>query len=301
MAESSPEKKSSTEEKKAPKKTSAGPDFATIGGFILAIGAIAGGLLMEGGKIADVAQVTSALIVLGGTIGAVMITTPLTVLIRAAKQLPSVFFPSVAATDTVIEEIIEYATAARKNGIVSLEQQAAAIQDPFLRKALGLAVDGIETGNIREIMELEISLSEHHSDAEAKVFEAAGGYAPTIGIIGAVLGLIQVMKNLANIEEVGRGIAVAFVATIYGVAVANIVFLPAANKLKARAQEKTQIRELMLEGVLSIAEGLNQKLIRMKLEAYSEKHGKEEKAKKKQPAGAKNASEAPPNAAPAEG
>jgi chemotaxis protein MotA len=301
MAESSPEKKSSTEKKKAPKKTSAGPDFATIGGFILAIGAIAGGLLMEGGKIADVAQVTSALIVLGGTIGAVMITTPLTVLIRAAKQLPSVFFPSVAVTDTVIEEIIEYATAARKNGIVSLEQQAAAIQDPFLRKALGLAVDGIETGNIREIMELEISLSEHHADAEAKVFEAAGGYAPTIGIIGAVLGLIQVMKNLANIEEVGRGIAVAFVATIYGVAVANIVFLPAANKLKARAHEKTQIRELMLEGVLSIAEGLNQKLIRMKLEAYSEKHGKEEKAKKKQPAGAKNASEAPPNAAPAEG
>jgi len=301
MAESSPEKKPSAEKKKTPKKTSAGPDFATIGGFILAIGAIAGGLLMEGGKIADVAQVTSALIVLGGTIGAVMITTPLPVLIRAAKQIPSVFFSSVAATDTVIEEIIEYATAARKNGIVSLEQQAAAIQDPFLRKALGLAVDGIETGNIREIMELEITLSEHHADAEAKVFEAAGGYAPTIGIIGAVLGLIQVMKNLANIEEVGRGIAVAFVATIYGVAIANIVFLPAANKLKARAHEKTQIRELMLEGVLSIAEGLNQKLIRMKLEAYSQKHGKEEKAKKKQPAAVKTASNAPPNAAPAEG
>ncbi len=259
---------------------------------------------MEGGKVQDVAQVTSALIVLGGTLGAVMITTPLPILLRAAKQLPSVIFPSTAVTDNVIDEIIEYAAAARKNGILSLEQQAAAIQDPFLRKALGLAVDGIETGNIREIMELEITLSEQHADQEAKVFEAAGGYAPTIGIIGAVLGLIQVMKNLANIDEVGRGIAVAFVATIYGVAVANIVFLPFANKLKTRAHARTLTRELMLDGVLSIAEGLNQNLIRMKLEAYSEQHGKPEKAKKadkKAPGAAKTSKEAPANAAPAEG
>jgi len=120
-------------------------------------------------------------------------------------------------------------------------------------------------------MELEITMFEQSAEAEAKVFEAAGGYAPTIGIIGAVLGLIQVMKNLANIDEVGRGIAVAFVATIYGVAVANIIFLPVATKLKARAKEAVHVRELMLEGVLSIAEGLNQKLIRVKLEAYS--HG----------------------------
>ena len=184
---------------------------------------------------------------------------------------------------------------------MSLEKEAATIADPFLRKALNLAVDGTDLQELRKMMELEIALSEQASDAEARVWESAGGYAPTIGIIGAVLGLIQVMKNLANIEEVGRGIAVAFVATIYGVAIANIVFLPAANKLKARAHEKTQIRELMLEGVLSIAEGLNQKLIRMKLEAYSQKHGKEEKAKKKQPAAVKTASNAPPNAAPAEG
>src|SRR4029077_2785581 len=129
----------------------------------------------------------------------------------------------------------------------------------FLKKALGLAVDGIETDKIRDIMELEIEIFEQKSEAEAKVFEAAGGYAPTIGIIGAVLGLIQVMKNLADIDEVGRGIAVAFVATIYGVASANILFLPIANKLKARGKEAVQLRELMLEGVLSIAEGVNQK------------------------------------------
>jgi chemotaxis protein MotA len=302
MAESKPETKGEAQKKPA-KSTSAGPDFATIAGLLLALGGIAAGLLMEGGKVSDIAQVTSAIIVLAGTIGAVMVTTPLPVLIRAAKKLPSIFFPSVPVTDTIIEEIIEYATLARKRGIVSLEQQVAAIKDPFLRKPLSLAVDGIETGSIREIMELEITLSEQHADAEAKVFEAAGGYAPTIGIIGAVLGLIQVMKNLANIEEVGRGIAVAFVATIYGVAVANIIFLPAANKLKARAHELSRTREMMLEGVLSIAEGLNQKLIRMKIEAYSDSHGKEKAGKDgkdKKKAGA-DAKTAPSNAAPAAG
>jgi chemotaxis protein MotA len=254
------------------KKSSFRPDFATIGGLILALGGIIAGLIMEGGKIQDIAQITSALIVLGGTMGAVMITTPLPILIRAAKQVSSVIFGKVQETNDIIEEIIGYATRARKNGIVSLEQDAESIRDEFLKKALGLAVDGIETNKIRDIMELEIEVFEQKSEAEAKVFESAGGYAPTIGIIGAVLGLIQVMKNLADIDEVGRGIAVAFVATIYGVAAANIIFLPVANKLKARAKEAVQLREMMLQGVLSIAEGLNQKLIRMQLEAYAQKN-----------------------------
>jgi chemotaxis protein MotA len=249
-------------------KSSLKPDFATIGGLILAVGGIAAGLLMEGGKVQDVAQATSALIVLGGTIGAVMITTPLPVFIRAVTKLGSIVFGRSESVAAAIEEIIRFATQARKEGLVSLETQVAAIEDPFLKKALSLAVDGIESVKIRDIMELEIQLFEEHVEAEAKVFESAGGYAPTIGIIGAVLGLIQVMKNLANIDEVGRGIAVAFVATIYGVATANIVFLPAASKLKARGREAIQIRELMLEGVLSIADGVNQKLIRLKLEAY---------------------------------
>src|SRR5580658_6373092 len=249
-------------------KASFKPDFATIGGLVLAFGGISAGLIMEGGRVQDVAQITSALIVLGGTIGAVMITTPLQILIGAAKRFGTVFFGKEESPAATIEEIIGYATQARKDGIVSLESQAAAIQDPFLNKALSLAVDGIESSSIRDIMELEIELFEDKVDAEARVFEAAGGYAPTIGIIGAVLGLILVMKNLANIDEVGRGIAAAFVATIYGVASANIIFLPAAGKLKARGREAVQIRELMLEGVLSIADGVNQKLIRRKLEAY---------------------------------
>src|SRR6266699_1825250 len=268
------------EPKAAKSKTSSKPDFATIGGLLLALGGIAGCLLLEGGKLQDVAQVTSAMIVLGGTIGAVMIKTPLSVLIRAAKQLGNVFFSKTESVGDTVEEIIEFATLARKNGIVSLESQAASIQDPFLKKALDLAVDGIEPAKIRDIMELEIGLFEQNADAESKVYEAAGGYAPTIGIIGAVLGLIQVMKNLANIDEVGRGIAVAFVATIYGVGVANIIFLPAAAKLKARAHEAVRTRELILEGILGIAEGINQKLIRIKLEAYVEKHSPSKKTQK---------------------
>jgi chemotaxis protein MotA len=266
--------------KAAKSKGSAKPDFATLGGILLALGGIAGGLIMDGGKVRDVAQISAAVIVLGGTIGAVMITTPLSVLIRAGKQLGSVFFSRSESVSDKVAEIIEYATQARKNGIVSLESQADAIQDPFLKKALGLAVDGIEPGKIRDIMELEIVLFEQNAEAESKVFEAAGGYAPTIGIIGAVLGLIQVMKNLANIDEVGRGIAVAFVATVYGVASANIFFLPTASKLKARAHEIVRTRELMLEGVLGIAEGINQKLIKIKLEAYLEKEPSPKKEKK---------------------
>jgi chemotaxis protein MotA len=143
-----------------------------------------------------------------------------------------------------------------------------AVEDPFLRKAMNLAVDGIEMSQIRSIMELDLSLVEQDGEAEAKVYEAAGGYAPTIGIIGAVLGLINVMKNLANIDEVGRGIAAAFVATIYGVGSANLFFLPAGSKLRSRMQDAVRTRELMLEGVLSIVEGLNPKLIRTKLDAY---------------------------------
>lgn len=235
---------------------------------MLAVGGILAGLIMEGGKVQDVAQVTAALIVFGGTLGAVMVTTPLHVLVRTAKHLGMIFFYRAQPAQETIEAIIGYATQARKQGIVSLEQQASKIPDTFLRKAFDLAVDGIEMREIRTTMELELTLMEQDGEAEAKVFEAAGGYSPTIGIIGAVLGLIQVMKNLANIDEVGRGIAVAFVATIYGVASANLFFLPAANKLRSRVHDRVRIRELMLEGVLSIVEGLNPKLIHTKLEAY---------------------------------
>ena len=253
----------------ASKKSGGKPDLATLLGVFLALGGIVGGLLLEGGKLHDIAQLTAALIVLGGTMGAVMVSTPMRVILHAIKRLRHVVMDTESAPHLVIEEIILYASSARRKGLVSLEQDAASRADPFLRKALGLAVDGCDLGELKKMMELEIQVAEQHADLEAKVFENAGGYSPTIGIIGAVLGLIQVMKNLANIDEVGHGIAVAFVATVYGVALANLFLLPAANKIKARAHSEIQLNELMLEGVIAIVEGMNPKLIRSKLEAYS--------------------------------
>ena len=275
------------------KKGSTKPDFATIGGLSLALLGIIGGLLLEKGKISDVAQYTAAIIVLGGTFGAVLVSTPLPVFIRGMKRLGSVLFEKSLSPDALIEEIIGYATKARKNGLVSLEQEADQIEDPFLRKALTLAVDGTDLQEIRKMLELEIGILEHHGDEEAKVFESAGGYAPTIGIIGAVMGLIQVMKHLEDIAEVGKGIAVAFVATVYGVGIANILLLPAATKIKARNHAAMQMKELVVEGVAGIVEGLNPKLIRSKLEAYAGPHkaGKAAKAAKGASAGAPAAAE----------
>ena len=243
-------------------------DFGTIGGVALAVGGIAGGLILEGGRIRDVAQITAALIVFSGTFGAVMVSTPIPVLKGALKLFVHLFFDRAESADNLVEEIIKYATKARKSGLVSLEQEALQIEDEFLKKALNLAVDGTDMQELRSMMELEIQLQESRGLAQAKVFESAGGYAPTIGIIGAVLGLIQVMKNLANIEEVGHGIAVAFVATVYGVGLANIILIPAANKIRARLHQRLEMREMMLQGVIGIVEGMNPKMIRNKLEAY---------------------------------
>jgi chemotaxis protein MotA len=244
------------------------PDIGTIGGIALALGGIIGGLLMEGGKIRDISQITAAIIVLGGTLGAVLVSTPMSVLKGALLRLISILMDKTQPPDSAIEELIAYATKARKNGLVSLESEAAEIQDPFLKKALTLAVDGTDLQEIRNMMQLDMDITDNRAQAEAKVFECGGGYSPTIGIIGAVMGLIQVMKNLANIEEVGHGIAVAFVATVYGVALANILLLPAAAKIKSRIERDTELKELKLEGVIAIVEGLNPKLIRSKLDAY---------------------------------
>ncbi len=231
---------------------------------------ILGGLILEKGKIQDVVQGTAAMIVLGGTFGAVLITNPLPVVLRGLAQMQAVFFERSSSTEAAIENLIGYASKARKNGIVSLEAEAASIPDPFLRKALGLAVDGTDLQEIRNMMEIDIALAEESAEAEAKVWEAAGGYAPTIGIIGAVMGLIQVMKHLEDIKEVGHGIAVAFVATVYGVGSANILFLPMANKLRVRARAAARLRDMTLEGVIGIVEGLNPTLIRMKLDSYND-------------------------------
>jgi chemotaxis protein MotA len=269
-----------------PKGGSVRPDLSTLIGIVLAMAGIIGGLILEKGSIGDIAQFTAALIVMGGTFGAVMVTTPLPVFLRAIKGLKAVFFEQVSSRPAIIEALIQYAAKARKNGIVSLETEASSIADPFLRKALSLAVDGTDLQELRKMMEIDITLTEQAAENEAKVWEAAGGYAPTIGIIGAVMGLIQVMKHLEDIKEVGHGIAVAFVATVYGVASANIFFLPAATKLKARLREAVVIKEMTLDGIAGIVEGLNPTLIRMKLETYNQEPARKAKAAKpsKEPA-----------------
>lgn len=245
------------------------PDFATLVGLVLAVGGIVGGLMLEGGHPGEILAPTALLIVLGGTLGAVMVTTPLSAIRRAAAALKDVFFDHGEPPDALIDKIVALATTARKNGIVSLEDEAGLIADPFLRKALMLAVDGIDLHELRKMMDLEIEIAEQDAESDARVFESAGGYSPTIGIIGAVLGLIQTMKQLADIDKVGHGIATAFVATIYGVGFANVFFLPAGAKIKARSAERVRLLELIVEGVVGIVEGLNPKLIRSKLEAYA--------------------------------
>ncbi len=244
------------------------PDLSTLVGIGLALAGLIGGLLLERGSIQDIAQTTAAMIVLGGTFGAVLVTTPLHVVLRAFRRLGDVFLDSAESHSAVIDNLIWFASKARREGIVSLENDAESIADPFLRKALNQAVDGTDLQELRKMMEIDLAQSEQAHEAEARVWESAGGYAPTIGIIGAVMGLIQVMKHLEDIKEVGHGIAVAFVATIYGVGSANIFFLPAASKLRARLRETIALKEMILEGVAAIVEGLNPTLIRLKLESF---------------------------------
>ena len=246
------------------------PDYATFAGLALAVVGILGGLALENGQIQDVSQVTALLIVFGGTLGAVLVSTPATTLIRAFKHSSVMFFEEPRDDESLVARILHFAMLARRGGITSIEAQAMEVENPLLRKGLLLAVDGVDTMEIRRQMELEVRVGEDRAEEDARVFEAAGGYAPTIGIIGAVLGLIQVMKHLDAVSEIGKGIAVAFVATVYGVASANLLLLPAAAKLRFRARREIQTQELIVEGVLAIAEGLNPYLIRMRLETFLE-------------------------------
>lgn len=268
-------------------------DVGTCAGLLLAAAGILGGLLLEGGKAADVLQYTAAMIVVAGTAGAVMVTTPPSLLIAALKRIKDVLWDTTPSTAMITAQLLEFARQARRTGIVSLESEMEKLSDPFFRKALSLAVDGMDLQDLRRVMELEIEMAERRADAEAKVFETAGGYAPTIGIIGAVLGLIQVMKHLDDIERVGHGIAVAFVATVYGVGLANLVLLPMGNKLKARLERSAHFKELIVEGVIGIAEGMNPKLIEIKLEAFL---GEGEQARQRTGAGTAVSSSARPAA-----
>ena len=243
-------------------------DKSSLSGIVLALGGIIAGLVLEGGNLGQILQPTAAMIVFGGTLGAVMLQFPLPVLLQAVRRLASVFVSPKQDPAQTIHRLVQYAQKARREGIVSLDADLAEIEDPFLRKSLMLAVDGTEPDELRKIMELELNNQAEHEDQVPQVFESAGGFAPTIGIIGAVLGLIQVMQHLDKIDEVGRGIAVAFVATIYGVGSANLLYLPIAGKMKIRIRDEQIIREMTLEGVASILEGMNPRMLETKLLSF---------------------------------
>jgi chemotaxis protein MotA len=243
-------------------------DIASIGGILVAIVGILAGMMIEGGSIGQITQPTAALIVVGGTMGAVMLQFPLKTFLDALKQAMKVFFSSSADGEEVLKQLVQFANKARRSGIVSLDQDLGSVKDPFLKQALMLAIDGTEPNEVRKIMQMELENKSEMEEKIPQVFEAAGGYSPTVGIIGAVLGLIQVMQHLDNIIEVGRGIAVAFVATIYGVALANLICLPAAGKLKIRHREEQMVKEMMLEGVISILEGMNPRMMETKLRTF---------------------------------
>jgi len=240
-------------------------DKASWGGVVLGLGGIVGGLLLEGGRLSQVLQPTAAMIVFGGTAGAVLIQFPLPVVLKAVRRLVHVFLPPTRGAAVMVQELVRFANRARREGIISLDTELEKIDDPFLKKSLTLAVDGTEPQELRTIMELDLENQWEHEEKIPQVFESAGGFSPTIGIIGAVLGLIQVMQHLDKIDEVGRGIAVAFVATIYGVGAANLFLLPCAGKLRIRIREEQVVREMTLEGVVSILEGMNPRMVETKL------------------------------------
>jgi chemotaxis protein MotA len=243
-------------------------DKATLGGLVLAIGGILLGLMLEGGNLGQVIQPTAAMIVFGGTLGAVLIQYPLAVALTAFRRLAQVFVEPANNAQSTIELLVRYANQARREGIISLDKELATIHEPFLRRALMLAVDGTEPQELRKIMELELDNKEEQEEKIPQLFESAGGFSPTIGIIGAVLGLIQVMQHLDKIDEVGKGIAVAFVATLYGVGAANLILLPASGKLKIRIRDEQIIREMTIEGVVSILEGINPRMLEAKLRGF---------------------------------
>ncbi len=244
-------------------------DLTSVTGFPLSIGLILLGQAIEGGKLHSLVQLAAALIVFGGTFGAVLVSFSIREVWRAIMGLQDVLYEQVHDPEETIDTIVRYATQARKQGIMSLEDSLETETDPFMRRGLGLAVDGSNPHVVREMLEMEIEAREKDEELPARVWESAGGYAPTVGIIGAVLGLIHVMDNLSDPSKLGAGIAVAFVATVYGVGSANLIFLPVGTKLRVRAQLNAWRRELLVEGILAIQEGLNLRLIEEKLRGFS--------------------------------
>lgn len=245
-------------------------DIGSIVGLVFSFGIILFANKLEGGHIGPLILPTAAMIVLGGTIGALVLQFPLGITIKSFKGVIAVFLNKKHDNSHLIEQIVEFAKRARREGILALEKELPTLTDPFFAKALRMAVDGLEPKQLVETMEAELMTMEEDHEGPVKFWEAAGGYSPTVGILGAVLGLIHVMSNLNDPSKLGSGIATAFVATIYGVASANLVFLPFSNKLKYIGKQHMKMHEITLKGVLLIQEGINHSIIEEQLKSFLE-------------------------------
>lgn len=243
-------------------------DVLSLLGITLAVVAILGGNVLEGGALGSLFNGPAALIVIGGTLAATILQTSWPILKRASVQVRWVFVPPYISMEDGIGKVIDWSVKARKQGLLGLEGMSEREPENFARKGLQLLVDGAEPEAIRSILEVDLDAREQRDLEAARVYEAMGGYSPTIGIIGAVMGLIQVMTNLENPESLGSGIATAFVATIYGVALANLLFFPVANKLRGIVGERTRYEDMMIDGIIAIAEGENPKSIELRLRGF---------------------------------
>lgn len=244
-------------------------DKISLIGLVLGIAAVVGGQMLEGGHVGSLVQPTAFVIVIGGTLGAVMLQSPLATFVAGMRMSRWVFAPPVLTSAELIARIVGWSQLARKEGLLALEARIPSAPDAFARKGLQLLVDGAEPERLREVLEVEIGSYEATLKAAARVWEAAGGYAPTVGILGAVMGLIHVMENLSDPSRLGGGIAVAFVATIYGVGSANLIFLPIAKKLLANVARLVTLREMLVDGLVGIASGDNPRIIESRLQGYA--------------------------------
>jgi len=243
-------------------------DKLSVIGLLMGVVAIVGGQVMEGGHVASLSQPTALLIVAGGTLGAVMLQSPYATFVRGLRMARWVWYPPTVDYLQLIKQVSTWSQISRREGLLALENAINLLKDDFARKGLQLLVDGAEPERLRDVLEVDISTYEEELRLSARVWEAAGGYSPTIGILGAVMGLIHVMENLSDPSKLGAGIAVAFVATIYGVGLANLVFLPIANKLKAHIARLIIEREMIVDGLVGIANGDNPRIIESRLRGY---------------------------------
>ena len=243
-------------------------DLATILGLLLGVGALLGSFLMEGGHLSALIQIPAMTLVILGTFGATVVTTSLKQVRALPELIKIVAFEKRLNPQQLIDFIYELAQKARKNGLLSLEKDLPSIKEPFLKKALQLAIDGFEVNKIKEILEIEMSYDEERHKSGAAFFQKLGGYSPTLGIMGTVLGLIHALSNLESSSNIASSIAGAFNATLWGVALANLIYLPISDKLKMKHQDETLCLEIITEGVMSLAMGDNPRVIRMKLLSF---------------------------------